>query len=121
MTPKQFIEFLTGVFGLAALHTVDGSLHLIFMDWRHMAEMMAAGQLVYSEFKNLIVWAKTNAGMGSLWRSQHELCFAWKKGVQRLTSTTSISGGTAAGGPTYGPTPAPTASGGRETRSSPIT
>jgi DNA modification methylase len=45
-----------------------------------MGEMLAAGRAVYADLKNLIVWAKTNAGMGSLWRSQHELIFAWKLG-----------------------------------------
>jgi hypothetical protein len=43
------------------------------MDWRHLTELLAAGAATYSEFKNLCVWAKDNAGMGSLYRSQHEL------------------------------------------------
>ena len=50
------------------------------MDWRHIAEMMAAGNTIYSELKNLIVWVKTNGGMGSFYRSQHELIFVWKSG-----------------------------------------
>ena len=80
MTSAEFAAFLTTVFQNAADHSLDGSLALYFMDWRHIEEMMAAGRNVYSEFKNLIVWTKTNAGMGSLWRSQHELIFAWKLG-----------------------------------------
>jgi hypothetical protein len=59
---------------------VDGSIHEIFMDWRHTAEMIAAGRQVYSELKNLCVWAKTNAGMGTFYRSQHEFVFVWKNG-----------------------------------------
>jgi DNA modification methylase len=51
------------------------------MDWRHVAEMMAAGNAVYSQLKNLCVWAKTNAGMGSFYRSRHELVFIWKSGA----------------------------------------
>ena len=51
------------------------------MDWRHMPEMLAAGHAVYSELKNLCVWNKTNAGMGSFYRSKHELVFVWKNGT----------------------------------------
>jgi DNA modification methylase len=50
------------------------------MDWRHLAEMMEAGAGVFTELKNLCVWVKTNAGMGSFYRSRHELVFIWKKG-----------------------------------------
>src|SRR3546814_11359075 len=54
----------------------------MFMDWRHIAEMHAAGKGVYSEFKNLIVWNKEPfAGMGTFYRSQHELLFVWKAGT----------------------------------------
>ncbi len=51
------------------------------MDWRHLDEILRAGRAVYTEFKNLCVWAKTNAGMGSFYRSQHELVFVFKKGT----------------------------------------
>jgi DNA modification methylase len=52
------------------------------MDWRHMAEMLAAGNSAYTELKNLCVWSKTNAGMGSFYRSKHdELVFVWKSGT----------------------------------------
>jgi DNA modification methylase len=80
MTPLEFTEFLKTVFQQLAAHTTDGSIHDICMDWRHMTEMMAAGNEVYAELKNLCVWAKTNAGMGSFYRSQHELIFIWKSG-----------------------------------------
>jgi hypothetical protein len=52
------------------------------MDWRHMAEMLEAGETVYSELKNLIVWAKDNGGMGTFYRSRHELIFAYKNGTE---------------------------------------
>ena len=52
------------------------------MDWRHIEELMAAGHGVYGELKNLCVWVKDNAGMGSLYRSQHELVFVFKHGCQ---------------------------------------
>ncbi len=80
MTPAAFQDFLTTAFANTTRVSVDGSLALYFCDWRHMGEMLAAGHAVYAELKNLIIWAKTNAGMGSLWRSQHELVFAWKLG-----------------------------------------
>jgi DNA modification methylase len=50
------------------------------MDWRHMRELMNAGAKVFDELKNLCVWTKSNGGMGSLYRSQHELVFVFKKG-----------------------------------------
>jgi DNA modification methylase len=52
------------------------------MDWRHLSEMMEAGTAVFTELKNLCVWVKSNAGMGSFYRSRHELVFIWKKGRQ---------------------------------------
>jgi DNA modification methylase len=81
MSQEEFTAFLTEVFQELIAHTVDGSIHQICMDWRHIAEMMAAGGKAYTEFKNLCVWAKTNAGMGSFYRSQHELIFVWKSGT----------------------------------------
>lgn len=80
MTREAFIEFLTTAFRHLVAHSKDGSIHDICMDWRHMAEMMAAGEASYAELKNLCVWAKTNAGMGTFYRSRHELVFVWKSG-----------------------------------------
>jgi hypothetical protein len=68
MSKSEFIEFLTCTFSHLAHSSVSGSLHFICMDWRHMFEMMLAGRNAYSELKNLCVWAKDNAGMGSLYR-----------------------------------------------------
>ena len=51
------------------------------MDWRHAAEILAAGDAAYGELKNICVWAKTNGGMGSLYRSAHELVFVFKAGT----------------------------------------
>ena len=81
MSEAQFTRFLATVFRLMASNTVDGSIHQICMDWRHMAEMLGAGRQVYSELKNVCVWNKTNAGMGSFYRSKHELVFVWKNGT----------------------------------------
>ena len=80
MSEAEFTAFLEAVFGFLARNTVDGSIHQICMDWRHMREMLAAGGKAYSELKNLCVWNKSNAGMGSFYRSKHELVFVWKSG-----------------------------------------
>jgi DNA modification methylase len=50
------------------------------MDWRHLGELMVAGRRVYEELLNLCVWVKNNGGMGSLYRSRHELIFAFRSG-----------------------------------------
>jgi DNA modification methylase len=80
MSTEAFTAFLIEVFGYLASASIDGSLHYIFMDWRHLGELMAAGKIAYSEQKNLVVWNKSVGGMGSLYRSQHELVFVFKSG-----------------------------------------
>jgi DNA modification methylase len=80
MSPAQFTQFLTDWMMLAAQYSVLGALIFAFMDWRHLGEILAAGRQVFSELKQLIVWAKTNAGQGSHYRSQHELIFMFKNG-----------------------------------------
>ena len=81
MDHVQFTAFLTSAFQNMAKHSTDGSIAFICMDWRHMQEMLSAGAAAYSELKNLIVWAKDNGGMGTFYRSRHELIFAFKKGI----------------------------------------
>ena len=81
MSSAEFTDFLTDVFGHLATFSVDGAIHFQCMDWRHIGEMLAAGDAAYSELKNLCVWAKTNGGMGSLYRSAHELVFVFKAGT----------------------------------------
>jgi DNA modification methylase len=78
---ETFAGFLRDAFAQAAAHSVDGSLHYICMDWRHIGEMLSAGRAVYQELNNLCVWNKSNAGMGSFYRSKHELVFVWKRGT----------------------------------------
>jgi DNA modification methylase len=86
MSEAEFTAFLEAVFGLLAENTIDGSIHQICMDWRHIWEMLAAGRTVYCELKNLCVWNKSNAGMGSFYRSKHELVFVWKSGAAAHTN-----------------------------------
>lgn len=80
LSEPEFIGFLEQTLGLMAEHSVDGSIHFVFMDWRHIFEIVSAGRKIYQDLKNVIVWAKDNAGMGTFYRSQHELLFAFKKG-----------------------------------------
>jgi DNA modification methylase len=82
MTEPEFIAFLENVLGLAATHSRDGAIAFVCMDWRHLFELLTAGRRVFSELKNLCVWAKSNGGMGSLYRSQHELVAVFKKGTK---------------------------------------
>lgn len=82
MSPAEFTDFLSRVLCLLASHSADGSIHFVCMDWRHMSELLAAGKQAYSELKNVCVWAKDNAGMGSLYRSQHEMVFVFKHGKE---------------------------------------
>lgn len=76
-------EFLEPTFRNLAAYSTNGSIHFAFMDWKHASTMLAAGFAVYSELKNICVWAKPNAGMGSLYRSRHELIFVWKSGAEQ--------------------------------------
>lgn len=84
MDHDEFTEFLETVFRLIARHSVSGSLHYAFIDWRHQGEMLAAGEAAFTELKNTIVWDKANGGpgggMGSMYRSAHELINLWKSG-----------------------------------------
>lgn len=81
MSPAEFGAFLRQACALLADNSQDGSLHFICMDWRHMQDLLEAAAPVYAELKNLCVWAKDNAGMGSLYRSQHELVLVYKHGT----------------------------------------
>jgi len=80
MSSEVFQAFLVTCFTQFSRISKDGSLHFVFMDWRHMAEILGAGRAVYDGMLNLCVWAKTNGGMGSLYRSQHELLFIFRHG-----------------------------------------
>ncbi len=81
MTEAEFTRFLKAVFVNLTGHAADGAIHFVCMDWRHVGEVLAAATPTYSELKNICVWAKTNGGMGSLYRSQHELVFVLKSGT----------------------------------------
>ena len=78
MTAPEFSAFLRLVMQHMATCSRPGALHYHFMDWRHAAEILAAGGSVYGSLLNLCVWVKSNAGQGSFYRSQHELIFVYR-------------------------------------------
>jgi DNA modification methylase len=81
MSEAEFTAFLRVVLQNLARASRDGAIHFVCMDWRHLGELLAAGKSVYEELKNIVVWNKDNGGMGSFYRSKHELIFAFKHGV----------------------------------------
>ena len=82
MSDAEFTAFLSSVFEQLAAYSVDGAIHFQCIDWRHIGEMLEAGKGAYTELKNICVWSKANAGMGSLYRSQHELLPLFRKGTE---------------------------------------
>jgi len=80
MDRPGFVAFQTTIFGQCAAFSVDGALHYYFMDGRHVRDQIEAGEAVFGDLKQLIVWVKDNAGMGAFYRSRHELVTVWKVG-----------------------------------------
>ncbi|SDE08470.1 DNA modification methylase [Bradyrhizobium brasilense] len=81
LSSSEHQAFLQTVLGHAARFSGEGSIHYVCSDWRHAREQLAAGDVVFTELKNICVWNKSNAGMGSLYRSQHEFIFVYKLGT----------------------------------------
>jgi DNA modification methylase len=81
MSEAQFRSFLADTLGAAERVSRDGAVHFVCMDWRHMDDVSAAGSAIYGERLNLCIWNKSNAGMGSLYRSKHELVFVHRVGT----------------------------------------
>ncbi|MDD1529404.1 DNA methylase N-4 [Bradyrhizobium sp. WBOS7] len=90
MSSLEFAGFLRVVFGNMVQVSVDGAIHFVCMDWRHMDEVLKAAGGVYSELKNLCVWNKSNGGMGSFYRSKHELVFVYKVGQGPHVNTVEL-------------------------------
>jgi DNA modification methylase len=81
MSEEAFTGFLATFIRQAIAASSDGSIHYVFIDWRHLPELLAAGRPLYTEWKNLLVWNKTNAGQGSFYRQKHELVCVFKNGA----------------------------------------
>ena len=90
MDRDEFTEFEESAFRLIAAHSEPASIHMAFTDWRHLAEMQTAGEAVFSELKNVVVWDKGRGSMGSLYRSRHELIFIWKLGRGRSRNNVQL-------------------------------
>jgi DNA modification methylase len=80
MSEADFTSFLADYMRHAIAFSRSGSIHYHFMDWRHLPELLSAARPLYTEWKNLLVWNKANAGQGSFYRSQHELIGVFKNG-----------------------------------------
>jgi DNA modification methylase len=78
MTEPEFLSFLTSSLRLLAQFSISGSVHYVCMDWRHMSELLNAGRNAYDSLLNVCVWVKNNGGMGSFYRSRHELVFVFR-------------------------------------------
>ena len=83
MNAAEFTVFLTTGLRLLSRFSSSASVHFICMDWRHIGELLAAGNQVYSELLNLCIWVKNAGGMGSLYRSRHELVFVFRNAKGR--------------------------------------
>jgi len=90
LSESEFTTFLTDALTLLAEHSLEGSLHYICIDWRHLEELLVGGRAAYSELKNMCVWAKNNAGMGSFYRSQHELVFVFQNGTSSYRNNVQL-------------------------------
>jgi DNA modification methylase len=90
LSREEFIRFLTDSCTLLKNYSKNGAIHFICMDWKHVDQLLAAGREVYAELKNIVVWVKSTAGMGSLYRSQHELICVFKSGTGRHTNNIEL-------------------------------
>ena len=90
MTDPQFLDFLRAFIRRSAATMMEGGLCMICMDWRHVADLITAGKAEGLSLLNLCVWNKTNGGMGSLYRSKHELICIFKKGVARHVNNVDL-------------------------------
>lgn len=80
MSEAEFVSFLTNAIDLVARFSTTHAIAYICMDWRHIADLIRAAMQSYDDFANLCVWVKDNGGMGSFYRSQHELVGVFRKG-----------------------------------------
>ena len=78
MSRDEFRKFLGDALGACVAASRAGAVHFVCMDWRHMDDLSAIGRDVYGDLLNLCIWNKSNAGMGSLYRSKHELIFVYR-------------------------------------------
>jgi len=80
MSPAEFVTFLRETLGAGAKVSRNGAVHFLCMDHHHVDELIEACRDIYGARLNICVWNKSNAGMGSLYRSKHELIFVYRVG-----------------------------------------
>lgn len=90
LTSEEFEAFLEDTLSLGSEASRDGAVWFVCMDWRHLTEMIASGSAAFDAQLNLCVWSKTNGGMGSLYRSQHELVFVYRTGKGRHLNNVNL-------------------------------
>jgi DNA modification methylase len=90
MSPDEFTAFLAAALKVLQASSSRQALIYACMDWRHVYELLDAGRQCALELYNICVWAKTNAGMGSLYRSQHELICVFKAGTETPTNNVEL-------------------------------
>lgn len=90
MDDAEFTTFLTQALTLLARHSSSGSVAFVCIDWRHMGELLGAGKQAYQSLLNVCVWAKDNGGLGSFYRSRHEMIFVFKKGKGRFRNNIQL-------------------------------
>lgn len=90
MSEDEFTQFLKATLGAAANASRDGALHYVCMDWRHLLEALSAGRALYDSLLNMCVWNKDNGGMGSFYRSKHELVLVFKVGTASHTNNVEL-------------------------------
>jgi len=79
MSDEEFAQFLSDSLRVMQAHAVDGALHYVFMDWRHIEVLLSVGRKLGFALKNICVWKKTTPGQGSFYRSAHELIAVFAK------------------------------------------
>ena len=90
MSDDQFRTFLTETLSAAAKVSREGAVHFVCTDWRHMEDVLAVGHPIYDDLLNICVWNKSNAGMGSLYRSKHEMVFVYRVGDTPHTNAVEL-------------------------------
>ncbi|MEM7291471.1 MAG: DNA methyltransferase, partial [Pseudomonadota bacterium] len=90
MSREQFTTFLADSFRLIAANSVGGAIIDVCMDYKHMIEVITAGEGAFGELKNVCVWTKRNGGMGSLYRSAHEFVLVFKSGKGKHTNNVQL-------------------------------
>lgn len=83
MSRPEYLRFLKATLGHGVKVSADGAMHFVCIDWRHIGELMEVFRKLYGAVLNIVVWNKTNAGQGSLYRAQHELIGVGRVGSAR--------------------------------------